>query len=111
MLFYSGWLTGCATSHPGTAIVDSPSLENSRIRCEPFVEGFASVRFITLATSHTARSASTGQIDQLVGFFLPGIDLGIVGRPPNPITRAALEHSVQDLIAEVRALNIELQPG
>jgi hypothetical protein len=29
--------------------------------------------------------------------------------PPNPITQAALKHSVQDPIAELRAFNFQLQ--
>jgi len=30
--------------------------------------------------------------------------------PPNPITRAALQHSVQDLIVELQTLTVRFQP-
>jgi hypothetical protein len=48
----------------------------------------------------------------LVEHLLEALSLAISSEaqdPPNPITRAALQHSMQDLIAELRALGGESQ--
>ena len=51
---------------------------------------------------------------ELMEHFLEALSLAHcyeTQNPPNPITRAALEHSIRDLIVELQTLNTESQPA